>query len=252
MKCQHCGSNLNIEDKFCSFCGEPNPFAVQHQREMEQFTSDYIETKEEVIKETQGKSRRAGRITVIAVLAALVCIMGLLVFKADDINYWREDKAIADNKDKYMAVVEQLMADEDILGLAYYMQETRIVWNSSFDDYYKVFTTASDYRRMYEYTVELMEIKYQDYSYSTEEEIIENIAEELSRMFEDCERQQFDKDREFSNGKKEFMDTTVEQAKLLMRVVFGISAEEADALPTMTEARINVLLEDSYEKKNQK
>ena len=36
MKCEHCGYNLQLEDRFCPYCGKPNPFAAQHQREMEQ------------------------------------------------------------------------------------------------------------------------------------------------------------------------------------------------------------------------
>lgn len=252
MKCQHCGSNLNIEDNFCQFCGQPNPFAVQHQREMEQFTHDYIETKEEVIKETEGKSRRAGKITVLAVLFALVCIMLILVIKADDISYWRQDKKIADNKAKYEAVVREYMSEEDVLGLAYYAQENRITWNDSFREYDKMFSVASDYRRLYEYCAELRQLDYLEYKNYSKTEIIESISEYLQMMFEDYKREQYDKDEEFSDGKLEFMDATLAQAKLLVRTVFGISAEEADSLETMTEARINVLLEDSYEKKTQK
>ena len=45
MKCKYCGNNLNIEDKFCPYCGRPNPFAQKHQEEMERYEKDYSETK---------------------------------------------------------------------------------------------------------------------------------------------------------------------------------------------------------------
>ena len=50
MKCQCCGGNLNIEDKFCPQCGILNPFAVKHQEEMERYEDDYRQTKEDMLK----------------------------------------------------------------------------------------------------------------------------------------------------------------------------------------------------------
>ena len=85
MKCQHCGNNLNIEDRFCPYCGQPNPFAVKHQEEMDRYEKDYQETKEDVLEQSSRFNRHTVRITIIAVLVALIAVTCFLLAKADDI-----------------------------------------------------------------------------------------------------------------------------------------------------------------------
>ena len=40
MKCEHCGADIDFEDKFCKSCGMPNSFAVRHIADMEQYVYD--------------------------------------------------------------------------------------------------------------------------------------------------------------------------------------------------------------------
>lgn len=253
MKCKQCGSNLNIEDKFCPYCGTPNPFAVQHQREMEAFTKEFNDTKDEVIKTTGAKGKRAGRMTVLAVLALLVAIMFILVIRADEIRYWREEKKIDSKKAEYTQEIEQYMANGDYLGLSHYTNEKRLKWSSTFDEYDKVFYGAQYYERTYSYCVQLMQFDYQSYSYGSKTELLEYTSENLYRLFENAKEDEYDSKRHYFDGnRRAFIDGSVEQGKLLAKTFFGLSDEEVAELPNMTEARITVLLEDSYEKKTQK
>lgn len=45
MKCPGCGSNLTIDDEKCLFCGQENPFAKKHRKEMRHFTKEFNKTK---------------------------------------------------------------------------------------------------------------------------------------------------------------------------------------------------------------
>ncbi len=250
MKCQNCKSNLNIEDKFCPYCGMPNPFAQEHQRELEKFTQDYNETKEEVIRKTGAKGRRAGRITIIAILAVLIIVLVLLISNSYEFRYMKEAKAVEKNKAEYTRIVEGYIAEDEFLELGYFATEKGLRWSDSFEDYSRVFECASYYRSAYTSCVQLMQYDSEKYNYATKNELIEDVAEHLHRMFESRVRSEYDREELFSDGKSEAMDRNVNQAVLLVKMVFGLSDEEAEALPTMSESRLNVLLEDRYEQKN--
>ena len=75
MKCPNCGSNLTIDDDKCQFCGQANPFAVKHRREMKRFTSEFNKTKATVLKESRKVNHWAAKITLIAVLVALNAVI---------------------------------------------------------------------------------------------------------------------------------------------------------------------------------
>ena len=94
MKCEHCGYNLQIEDSFCPYCGQPNPFAVRHQREMQHFSREFQKTKQDVLEKSSRFNRRTVRITITAVLIAACAVMAFLCAAADDIRYMQNEKKI--------------------------------------------------------------------------------------------------------------------------------------------------------------
>ena len=94
MKCKHCGSNLNIEDKFCPYCGEPNPYATLHQKEMDKYKKDYQATKRDVLEQSSRFNRRTVKVTIIAIMVALIAAVMVLIFNVDNIRYWKEDRDI--------------------------------------------------------------------------------------------------------------------------------------------------------------
>ena len=54
MKCSNCGSNLQIEDSKCPYCGSMNPYFEKHREEMFRYKKDYEKTKDEVIQKDDG------------------------------------------------------------------------------------------------------------------------------------------------------------------------------------------------------
>ena len=45
MKCKYCGGDVSLDDHFCQHCGRPVDQAQRHQKEMEQFETEFEETK---------------------------------------------------------------------------------------------------------------------------------------------------------------------------------------------------------------
>ena len=74
MICEKCRHEVGPEELKCPYCGEVNPFAVQHEQNMSRFEKDYEATEKEVsgfAKAVEGLGRKA------AVLVAL--LIGIIV-----------------------------------------------------------------------------------------------------------------------------------------------------------------------------
>ena len=72
MKCEHCGNNLGIEDEKCPYCGKENKFAWKHNKDMDRYEADYESVKEEVLSNSRHFNGLAVRITITAILLAVI------------------------------------------------------------------------------------------------------------------------------------------------------------------------------------
>lgn len=76
MKCKNCGSNLEIENAYCPYCGRENPFAKKHRDDMKKYASDYNSTKDEVISRSRNVNTKAVKAAVIALtVAAFIALL---------------------------------------------------------------------------------------------------------------------------------------------------------------------------------
>ena len=249
MKCEHCGSNLNIEDKVCPFCGSPNPFAQQHQKEMEKFSKDYRKTKEDVLEQSTRFNKRVMRATILAVLVALCAVMAVLCFKADDIRWWRMEKDIQAQAGVHTTQLDELMEMRDYLGFEYYYQKNGLSYTDSFREYDAAADASWDYRRFYEDLLRLLARNEEEnvYTYYSEEELLADIAKDISALYQCLDEESY----RFSEGalahdKVAYIEDAIRSMEALVQAYFGISAGEASGMRSMTPARIEVMLEDAY------
>ena len=251
MKCKHCGSNLNIEDKFCPFCGEPNPYATLHQKEMDKYKKDYQATKRDVLEQSSRFNRRTVKVTIIAIMVALIAAVMVLIFNVDNIRYWKEDRDIKAHSAQYKAEIDQLMDDRDYLGVIYYFTEKHIAYSSSMEEYDNVYSSSQRYRMFYEDLMILQSKKaFPDkYAYYTQSELIEGLAKDIVGIYEELKPNEYHPER--TQGEKmEYMEDLVAHMETMTAGYFGITTEEARAMRNMTTSRISVMLEDIYEKQN--
>ena len=248
MKCQHCGNNLNIEDKFCPYCGQPNPFAVKHQEEMERFEKDYQETKEDVLEQSSRFNRHTVRITIIAVLVALIAVTCFLLAQADNIRWWQMEKAIKAEENVHREAIQQLMEDRDYLSLCSYFNRNHITYTDSLREYNAVFDTTTRYRMFYDnlMTLQAKKADEENYRYYTEGELIEDISRNIRALYDYMEPQDYNEEA-YEEDKMAYMEDMRDQMEIMVAGYFGLTPEEAEGMRSMNASRINVLLEDSYE-----
>lgn len=251
MKCKHCGNNLNIEDKFCPYCGQPNPYAVKHQEEMERYEKDYAETKIDVLEQSSRFNRHTVRITIIAVLVALIAVTCFLLAKADDIRWWQMERSIDAKAPVHREAIIELMDSRDYMGLYSYMNRNHITYTTSLREFDAVYDTTSRYRMFYQslMTLQAKRSDEENYRYYTESELMEEIARNITALYEYMQLEDYNKEA-YAEDKMAYMEDLRDHMETLVSGFFGLSSEEVKGMRSMTESRINVLLEDSYEKEN--
>ena len=252
MKCQHCGNNLNIEDRFCPYCGQPNPFAVKHQEEMDRYEKDYQETKEDVLEQSSRFNRHTVRITIIAVLVALIAVTCFLLAKADDIRWWQMEKSVEAQAPEHREAIAEIMENRDYMSLYSYMSRNRITYTRSLKEFDAVYDTTSRYRMFYNnlMTLQAKKADEEKYRYYTESELLEDISRDIQALYEYMEPNDYNKEA-YEGDKMEYMEDLRDHMEAMVSGYFGLSPEEVREMRTMTVSRINVLLEDSYEKEKQ-
>ena len=247
MKCQHCGNNLNIEENFCPYCGQPNLFAVKHQEAMRRFEKDYERTKQDVLEESSRFNRHTVRITILAVLVALIAATAILLVKADDIRWWRMEKRVEAQADRHREAIGRLMDDRDYLGVYSYINKNDIRFTDAFREYDTISDSAFQYRQFYT-NLMMLQAKKTDadaFRYYSETDLLENMAQEIYRINECLEPQSYN-EAAYTAEKMAFVEGVRDRMEIMAESYIGLSREEALSTRDMTVARINVLLEDHY------
>ena len=251
MKCEHCGNNLQMEDSFCPYCGQPNPFAVRHQKEMQHFKREFQKTRQDVLAQSSRFNRHTVRITILAILIAACAFMAFLCAKADDIRYNRIEKRIEAEAKQHSAAIDALMEERDFAGVYSYMDRNHLSYTRAFDEYDAVYMVSLYYTRLYENLMMLLlkSVNEDVYRYYKQEELIEDIAAGIGSIGE----AQIENDyhpEQFTEEKKAYMKAAEEVADRLLIRYMHITEEEAEQLPSLTQARRTVLLEDAYERQS--
>ncbi len=247
MKCEYCGNNLQIEDKVCPFCGKPNPFAKQHQKEMDRFSKKFEKTRADVLEQSARFNRRTVRITILAILVALCAVFAFLCVRADDIRYARQEKAVENNARSISAKIEDFMKEGDCSGLYRYLSVNRYSYSDALQEYDAVYSVAMYYDRFYE-NLMILNAKSRDsarYTYYKETELLENITNAIRRIRENMEENKYHPEMH-TEDKMAFMEGACEKVQAMLRGYLHLTEEEAAQIFTLTPARLNVMLEEAY------
>ena len=246
MKCKFCGSNLQIEDELCPYCGKPNPHYIKHRQDMQAFQTDYQSTKQEVLAHVSKLNQRTVHITIIAVLVALCAVALVLCFLSNEIRDARIESEIARNRAVYEEQIKSYMEDVNPLSLSEYGRKYKLTYSEEMEEYSKIFSISWYYQYFYNYTVELMTEGVHE-KYETLDEKCESLGRFVESIYECRERQSYDKDFHFTPDKTAYMDAIAEKTELLLKAYYGLSDEEIRQIPELSRARLTILLAEGYQ-----
>ena len=250
MKCPYCNNNLNIEDKYCPYCGKENKFAKEHQESMEHYEADYTATKQDVIAETKRFQTKTIRITILAVMAASAAGFFILAMSADDISYSRREKAVIAKSAHHKAAINALMEDRDYLAVNEYMDANHISYSDGFDEYYAVEQASSYYSYFYGNILQILSRRLDDQEktyYASEEELLTEIGKDIGKINEACKVEEWYEEKGcYTPEKLAYLTDLQDQVAVLVSAYLNVPLEDAKDMRAMSEARIIVLLEESY------
>ena len=244
MKCRNCGSNLTIDDEVCSFCGNKNPFAVKHRAEMRRFTKEFNETKEEVLKKSGILNKWAVKITIIATLIALNCLVMFALTYSYEIENLFINRHVKANYDFYKSTLDELEESRNYIGFYEFYNENSLYRSDLFYEYGAVEGICGNYLNVYKYVLTVVTEEDDGTDYNSHERKIEYIAEEMEYAYK------YGKPREYSNMERYIpthqacMDDAIEQMEDLIQVYFNIPDEDMERFSEISTARRQIIMEE--------
>jgi len=247
MKCEHCGSNLDLETEVCPYCGTVNRQASKHVADMKKYNRQFTSTKESVYS----KARKYSDVSVRAgILAILFVILAILLIVQGNIYRIRHSMQVASNSlhsEEILKQMDQYLEEEDYLGFSQYCEEKGIrFYEDAFEGYNRTHNAASCYGYVY---AQLMKICF---SKETENrDITRNIAflGDYLGDFYQCGKREKDyymSDDDYEQFLTEY-GKMKEHITAWMMAYCNMTREEAEGLENMSNARITVFLEDKLD-----
>lgn len=243
MKCPNCGANLTIDDEFCSFCGEENPFAEKHREEMEHFTKDFNRTKSQVLEKTQNHSRFVVKIMLIAVMMVANLLVWMAAVNSYDVERFFINRRIKANYQVHKAELDRLEEERDFIGFYIYQNENDLYYSNIFDEYRASYNVASNYWALYQYTMELV-MEDDENSYYTPEKRVEMITQQIEYLYKYSVPGEYADMTQYSEKHQAFMDDAVGQAEDLFQTYLNIPADKLAEFKELSTARKQIMIEE--------
>ena len=242
---------MGLEDKFCPYCGSQNPFAKQHQKDMQQYQAQFEATRREVEKKANRFAGIAVPLTILGI--ALVILIASIIFAAKSYDIGEESKAkkIAEGEAGYRKSIEAALDARDyaLVDEMYSVNDLYFVTNeyhnSTLIDYSMIFR-ACQYYSMADETITKWTIGGEQ-SYS-EERFVESckyLAENLLNLYTVQDREWYDESCR-TEEKLARISEMQEQMSALLITYGGFTEEEIAEIPDISEQKLARLLEERF------
>lgn len=248
MKCVSCGYNLGIEDVKCPYCGALNEHARKHNQDMEKYREEFEETKEEVIRNSRRFSAYSVKITVIAILIALIAISILIIANGDEIKYRMVQNSVDKSKEVHIEAIQEYEKNHDPDGLLEYYDINKLSYANYkvFAKYESAISVTRYYDHIREYTMRTIDSENGN-TYYTKEKCIEDIAKYIGYINENTKRNDYNAEQ-FEGVQGEYITYIKQLIQDMLQVYFNLTDEEASGIWEMSNARLNIMLEEGLER----
>ena len=138
---------MQIEDEKCPFCANPNPFAVEHRQDMQRYHREFQETRQEVEKKARHFNSLTAKVTVIAVLFAMV--IGMIVIENEGpYRIWSNHlhRDISKNEQEYREILRTYEQEGDWQSFYAFYDAQNIGFADVIREYRGLYFMCSDYK----------------------------------------------------------------------------------------------------------
>ena len=251
MKCPNCGANMGLEDKFCPYCGSANPFAKQHQKDMQHYEAQFEATRQEVEKKANRFAGIAVPLTILGISLALLIAAVIFAARSYDIGANIKAKRVAQGEAGYRESIEAALDARDY-GLVDQIYSVNDLYYVS-DDYhdstlieYAMIFRACQYYAMADETISRWTIGgEQSYSEERFAESCKYLADNLLDLYTVQDRDWYDASC-LTEEKLARITEMQEQMTALLITYGGLTEDEIAEIPDMSEQKLARLLEEHF------
>ncbi|MCR5420803.1 MAG: zinc ribbon domain-containing protein [Lachnospiraceae bacterium] len=247
MKCKYCGNNLGIEDAVCPFCGKKNDFASKHNKDMAEFKEDYDSTKKDVLQNSRIFNGFTARISIIAILIALIMATMIGFSNSYEIRSERASKIANADIEKHRARLEELCNSRNYLGLYYYYSINHLEYSDKLDDFDMISFASTDYHSTLYDLYHLFE--YNDYEDVNEQ--IHDIAYFYDNI---CSLREpgsnYEREHSYNELTTPYVTDMCKHFETLLQAYFQLSDEDMKGFTDLDKARKALILEEGWNNVN--
>ncbi|NLK98650.1 MAG: zinc ribbon domain-containing protein [Epulopiscium sp.] len=244
MKCVKCGSNLTIDDKFCSYCGSANVYAVQHRKDMQHFREDYYQTKRNVIERSGRKVSRIAKGTIIAGLVVLCFFILLASANAYRISDWVKRAELKKDTNIHKNNLDKLEADRDFFGLASYYQINELYLSDDLREYETIANLSYYYLFIYDYTHQVLNSE--KYPYMSTEDLTEYIGDYIKMCYDGFEFDEY-RQEQYSETHMAAIQDLRDELETFIHVYLKVPKEDIEKFQQLSAGKIQLVIERSLD-----
>ncbi len=243
MKCPHCGSNLNLEDAYCSYCGRPNEHAQKHAEDMKRYQHEFTKTQTEIYS----KSRRLASLTAPLLILIVLIVFNIAAFFFQvfswDIGQAMLERRIEANREAHQERIDAYLADGDYHGLSSYYNTNNLYSSEEFDRYTAVVSVADNYFSVYRQLVNLE--REREYSHFEEDlpQRLKSIADHLDWIYNVEKDYSYRAEEYLTDDMMAVIEDIRTQTGAILIAYGGLTKEETDELRDLSYAKRMELLE---------
>ena len=243
MKCKYCGAEVGLEEKFCSYCGQPNDQAIRHFQDMAHYHRRYAATEAAVVSKTNRYSQVILRAVLILVMLIATVVMAVVTENAYSLPEAMRSREAEKHPEQTCAVLDAYLESGNYRGFSSYISYNGIrTYGTVFEKYTNVSWCADAYARfvlrMEELFLQADREAWLKYSASSD---IRWLCESLDDFFDDYESAQRNEESELYLRYIEDMKKTMGN---MLHVYLGIDEQELAEFLALSENRKAVYVEE--------
>ena len=252
MKCQKCGANLGLEDKYCPYCGTANPFAKQHQEEMQHFRAEFEKTKANVENKANRFAGTAVPLTILAIAFVLMIASFIFRLSADGIGRNIKIRRLASRKEELRTMIEEALDRGDYGLVDTYNHELDLYYITSsygkdqaLKDYQLIFQACGDYEAACSTLCDFGTQRSYRFSADRIEDTCKYLAGSVHEVYAAEEKNWYDESCR-TEEKLTRIREIQEQMTVLLIAYGGFTREEIETIPDLSEGKLQDILIEKF------
>ncbi len=237
-RCKSCGNPLQIEDKYCAYCGKENVHFKQYREDMEEYQEEFTEVKEDIYNKTNNARKNTVGVMLISILIVLNMGCVFLMSSSYEISYWLDKVQIEMNSKEHLENLIEFEENENFIQLGKYYENNSLRRVDFFEEYEVVSQASGCFERV---LYSLVEFPYYEEEYQNNE--IEFITSDVEWFYRTIKQDEYDNPKMFEGIHKNSLVVLEEQFKRALMTYANLNEETIESFKEASKIEIGFELQ---------